>query len=248
MNAFDKAKDLLKKALQREAEEAPQHPAGRGVDAPPPALPTARPRQAPAGGEAPTEARDLLGAPEPDPEFLDLVAEVGAHPATPEDAPFDPRGMELAELREMLSRLQPLGDELARTERARLALAARLDASERSVARLAAELGARLRADESDRARPAGSSVRSDSASSGVPGEDAALAEAGAEVPPATVETASDRERRLEARLAEREGVLERERARLRKAREERDERKRLATERWHEIQALRAELRERRD
>ena len=86
---------------------------------------------------APQASSALEDAPQVDAEFADMLADLGAEPSEPaaplpgqaseaadpaasEDPSGDLRDLELAELRSMLAKLQPLGDELARVEQERL--------------------------------------------------------------------------------------------------------------------------------
>jgi chromosome segregation ATPase len=145
----------------------------------------------------------LPAEPAPGAEFADLQSLLGAEPSAVE--PIHLRDMEVAELRTMLTRLQPMGDELARMERTRVGLERRCAELEESLTAVTAELEESRLAKEPD---------------------------------------ATKRELRLQRRLEEREGVLARERERLAEARRKRDERNKVASDRWREIHALRAHLR----
>lgn len=105
MSKFDSARHFLRRVLEGEESADPAAP-----HEPPAPLPSA-------------PGRSTVDA-----EFAELLESVGAESA---DGRVDFRDHELAELREMLARLRPLGDELARTERERLRLTERCAELER---------------------------------------------------------------------------------------------------------------------
>jgi len=103
-------------------------------------------------GEGDGAARERAPAPrfresEPEPplgEFDVFLADMGATPVAPEVSKLAVRDATIAELRESLEKLRPLGDQLAATERARLTLSAELDEARAEVARLEEEHRAQI--------------------------------------------------------------------------------------------------------
>ncbi len=165
-------------------------------------------------GSSTTEdlASDLLEPP--------AALPAGAAPVRQEDE-LARRDATIGSLREMLAALHPLVDEVERSEESRRMAEERLGRREQELAALRARLAQSEEALAGLRAALAGAQAR--------PVADVEV-----------LERLRERQRRLQLKLLERNGVLARERARHARTRERLARRDRLARERWNEIRRLR--------
>jgi hypothetical protein len=221
------------------------------------------------GEPAPAQAEGSEPTAELDLEFQQLLHELGAESFEPDrESELRRRDGTIAELQAMLAGLRGLGDQLAAAEQGRAASEearaaaeeGRAAAEARSSAAEARSAAAQRRSAEAE-SRAAAAEARSAEAEQRRAGAEARSAEAelrSAEAEARSAALALELEEahkklaagaepgleRLERELARRLDVLNNERERHAGTREKLLEKKRLAAERWRELQHLRAEVR----